>query len=112
MSEIAGRKAPTRELPSALMKMAIPIGPLVGQGRWASRRTCGELIRTSDGVTYWAKDDKARRELGYAPRDMDTGLRETLAARELGGSNAQARSVRPRRRHHRRFVRASARRPP
>ena len=38
-----------------------------------------ELIRTSDGVTYWAKDDKARRELGYAPRDMDTGLRETLA---------------------------------
>jgi nucleoside-diphosphate-sugar epimerase len=29
-------------------------------------------------VTYWAKDDKARRELGYAPRDLDTGLRQTL----------------------------------
>jgi hypothetical protein len=29
-------------------------------------------------VTYWAKDDKARRELGYAPRDLDTGLRETI----------------------------------
>ena len=30
-------------------------------------------------MTYWATDEKARRELGYAPRDMDTGLRETLA---------------------------------
>ena len=30
-------------------------------------------------MTYWAKDDKARRDLGYAPRDMDTGLRQTLA---------------------------------
>ena len=25
-------------------------------------------------------DDKARRELGYAPRDFETGLREMLAA--------------------------------
>ena len=37
-----------------------------------------ELIRSSDGVTYWATDEKARRELGYAPRDMETGLRQTL----------------------------------
>jgi hypothetical protein len=39
-----------------------------------------ELISASDGVTYWASDDKARAELGYAPRDLDTGLTETLAA--------------------------------
>jgi nucleoside-diphosphate-sugar epimerase len=31
-------------------------------------------------VTYWATDDKARRELGYAPRDLETGLKQTLAA--------------------------------
>ena len=38
-----------------------------------------ELIRTSDGVTYWPMtDQKARDELGFAPRDLDTGLRETL----------------------------------
>jgi dihydroflavonol-4-reductase len=78
VSEIAGRKAPTRELPPALMKMAIPIGPLVGKAL-GFPPNLRELIRTSDGVTFWAKDDKARRELGYAPRDMDTGLRETLA---------------------------------
>jgi nucleoside-diphosphate-sugar epimerase len=78
VAEIAGRKAPKRELPVAAMKMAIPIGPLVGKAM-GFPPNLRELIRTSDGVTYWATDDKARRELGYAPRDMDTGLRETLA---------------------------------
>jgi dihydroflavonol-4-reductase len=79
VAEISGRKAPKRELPVAAMKMAIPIGPLVGKvmGFPPNLR---ELIRTSDGVTFWATDEKARRELGYAPRDMDTGLRQTLAA--------------------------------
>jgi nucleoside-diphosphate-sugar epimerase len=33
-----------------------------------------------DGVTYWATDRKAREELGYAPRSLEEGLRETLAA--------------------------------
>ena len=77
VADISGRKAPKRELPVSLMKMAIPIGPLVGKvlGFPPNLR---ELIRTSDGVTYWATDEKARRELGYAPRDMDTGLRQTL----------------------------------
>ena len=78
VSEIAGRNAPTRTLPTAMMKMAIPIGPLVGKAM-GFPPNLRELIRTSDGVTFWAKDDKARRELGYAPRDMDTGLRQTLA---------------------------------
>src|SRR5688500_1525140 len=31
VAEIAGRKAPRRELPAAAMKLAIPIGPLVGK---------------------------------------------------------------------------------
>jgi nucleoside-diphosphate-sugar epimerase len=81
VSEIAGRKAPSREMPVAAMKLLTPVGPLVGKvmGFPPNLR---ELIRTSDGVTYWAKDDKARRELGYAPRDMDAGLRQTLAASE------------------------------
>jgi dihydroflavonol-4-reductase len=78
VAEISGRKAPKRELPVAAMKMAIPIGPLVGKAM-GFPPNLRELIRTSDGVTFWATDDKARRELGYAPRDMDTGLRQTLA---------------------------------
>ncbi len=77
VAAISGRAAPSRELPTSLMKMAIPIGPVVGR-IMGFPPNLGELIRSSDGVTYWATDEKARRQLGYAPRNMDTGLRETL----------------------------------
>jgi nucleoside-diphosphate-sugar epimerase len=76
-ADIAGRKPPKRELPSGVIKLAAPAGPVVGKimGFPPNFR---ELISASDGVTYWAKDDKARRDLGYSPRDLDTGLRQTL----------------------------------
>ena len=38
----------------------------------------GELVRASAGVTYWATDAKARRELGHAPRDLEAGLSATF----------------------------------
>jgi nucleoside-diphosphate-sugar epimerase len=76
---LSGRKAPKRELPPALMKLAIPIGPVVGK-MLGFPPNLAELIRTSDGVTYWATDEKARRDLGYAPRDLDTGLQQTVGA--------------------------------
>jgi dihydroflavonol-4-reductase len=76
---IAGRKPPKRDLPSGVIKLAAPAGPVVGKimGFPPNFR---ELISASDGVTYWAKDDKARAALGYSPRDLDTGLRQTLDA--------------------------------
>ena len=39
-----------------------------------------ELISSADGVTFWARYDKAERELGYSPRGMEEGLRQTLEA--------------------------------
>ena len=74
---LAGRKPPRVTLPPAAMKLAIPIGPLVGKAM-GFPGNLGELIRTSDGVTFWMSDQKARSELGFAPRDLDTGLRQTL----------------------------------
>jgi len=38
----------------------------------------GELVAATDGVTYWATDEKARRDLGYAPRNLATGMAETF----------------------------------
>ncbi len=75
----SGRKAPKREMPVALMKAMTPIGPLVGKlmGQPPNLR---ELISSADGVTFWASHEKASRELGYAPRGMEEGLRQTLAA--------------------------------
>lgn len=47
-----------------------------------------EALRTSAGVTYIGNNAKARRELGYAPRSLEDGLREVLsvAARREGAT--------------------------
>jgi nucleoside-diphosphate-sugar epimerase len=62
-----------------LLKAVAPAGAVIGKVM-GFPPNFKELITVSDGVTYWAKDDKARERLGYAPRDLDTGLRQTLAA--------------------------------
>lgn len=79
VAAIAGRKPPRFTMPSAVMKLSAPLGPLIGPllGFPPNLR---ELIASSDGVTYWASDAKARNELGFAPRSLDAGLRDTLAA--------------------------------
>ena len=79
VAKVSGRKAPKRALPTPLMKMMTPIGPLVGKmmGQPPNLR---ELISAADGVTFWASNEKARRELGYAPRGIEEGLRQTLEA--------------------------------
>ena len=78
---ISGRKAPKRAMPTGLMKAMVPIGPLVGKlmGQPPNLR---ELISSADGVTFWASHEKASRELGYAPRGMEEGMRQTLEADE------------------------------
>jgi dihydroflavonol-4-reductase len=77
--EISGRRTPRVTMPGVILKASAPLGPVVGPllGFPPNLR---ELIKVSDGVTYWATDDKARRELGFAPRDLETGLKQTLAA--------------------------------
>jgi nucleoside-diphosphate-sugar epimerase len=76
-AELSGRKPPRATMPPALMKMAIPVGPVVGK-LMGFPPNLGELIKTSDGVTFWMTDQKARDELGFRFRDLDTGLRQTL----------------------------------
>lgn len=76
---LSGRKAPKATLPVPLMKLSAPLGPVVGP-IMGFPPNFGEAIKSSDGVTYWAKHDKAVRELGYSPRDLETGLKQTLEA--------------------------------
>jgi dihydroflavonol-4-reductase len=75
------RKAPKRAMPVGLMKAMTPIGPLVGK-LFGQPPNLRELISSADGVTFWASHEKASRELGYAPRGMEEGLRQTLEADE------------------------------
>jgi dihydroflavonol-4-reductase len=81
VARVSGHKAPKRALPTPLMKAMIPIGPLVGKvmGQPPNLR---ELISSADNVTFWASHEKATRELGYEPRGMEEGLRQTLEGDE------------------------------
>lgn len=81
-ARVAGRRPPRLTMPTFLAKAVAPIGAVAGplMGYPPNMR---ELISSSDGVTYWATDAKARAELGYAPRDLEAGLRDTLTAEGL-----------------------------
>ena len=50
-----------------------------------------ELISSADGVTFWAKHDKAMAELDYSPRKLEQGLRDTLTAEGKPLAEAEAR---------------------
>lgn len=80
VAELSGRKAPRREIPIGVIKASVGpwrvLGPLMG-----FPPNLRELIKASNGVTYWATDDKARRELGYAPRGLEAGLRGFIGRR-------------------------------
>ena len=78
-ADIRGAKPPRFTMPAFMVKASIPIAPVVTK-MMGLPPNLREMIRASDGVTYWATDDKARKELGYSPRDLDTGLRQTLDA--------------------------------
>ncbi len=77
LAGIAGKKAPKHAVPTVLMKAMTPIGPLVGRmvGQPPNLR---ELISSADNVTFWATNEKAARELGFAPRGIEEGIRQTL----------------------------------
>jgi nucleoside-diphosphate-sugar epimerase len=76
---IGGQKPPRMKVPPIVLKAMIPFGRVVGPAMGLPPNL-REMISAADGVSYLAKDDKARRELGYQPRDLDTGLRETISA--------------------------------
>jgi len=79
VAKVAGKRPPRGNVPTGLIKVAAPLGPVIGKlmGQPPNMR---ELISSGDGVTFWAKHDKAVAELGYSPRGLETGLRQTLEA--------------------------------
>lgn len=56
-----------------------------------------EALRVLAGTTYLGVDQKARLELGFLPRSLETGLRETLAfeQNELKRDTSEYRTVTP-----------------
>jgi nucleoside-diphosphate-sugar epimerase len=76
-AKIGGEKPPRMTVPPLVLKAMIPVGRFVGPAMGLPPNF-REMISAAHNVTYLARDDKARRELGYEPRDLETGLRETI----------------------------------
>jgi nucleoside-diphosphate-sugar epimerase len=77
LARVAGKRAPFGALPPVLVKAMVPVGRYVGPllGFPPNLR---ELLSSSHGVTFWARGDKAQRELGWTHRPLDEGLRTVL----------------------------------
>lgn len=80
VADLTGHKRARLKVPSPVFQAIEPLGPLVGRVT-GTGPNLHEVIRASKGVTYWATSAKAERELGYAPRRLEQGLRDLLAAR-------------------------------
>jgi nucleoside-diphosphate-sugar epimerase len=76
---VLGRKAPKRSVPDGLIRAIAPFGPIIGPAM-GFPPNLKEAYTASAGVTYWGSHSKAMRELGYAPRSLEQGLRDTLSA--------------------------------
>ena len=66
IARITGRDLPRLRVPYALLQL----GSLVRPG-------LREVVTSTKDVTFWASDARAKRELGYASRLLEAGLRDT-----------------------------------
>jgi nucleoside-diphosphate-sugar epimerase len=83
---VTGIKAPRiHPGPSMMRAMAAMMG-VMGAVVPLPESYRAESLRVSAGVTYIGDNAKTKRELGYAPRPLESGLPETLAytMRQLG----------------------------
>ena len=76
---LAGKPAPRFEVPARLLRFAARLRPDVA-----------EVVRSADGVTFWATDAKARTELGYAPRSLREGLAGYLSSSSSSPSSSNS----------------------
>ena len=76
--QITGIPAPRLHIPPAVGKVSAAITRLVEQIAPLPSLYSSENQRSITGVSYIGDNSKARRELGYAPRSLEDGLRETL----------------------------------
>ena len=74
----AGGHAPPRiTVPMGLLRAVARLGP-VGSKLLGQPPNFAEVVSSADGVTYWASSAKASLKLGYAPRDLEAGLRDSF----------------------------------
>ena len=69
---VGGHPPPRLRVPTGLVRALARIGGLIG------RPGLREIVSAGAGVTYWASAAKAHRELGFSPRGLEEGFRDTF----------------------------------
>jgi dihydroflavonol-4-reductase len=72
-ANLGGTSLPRMRIPNAVLRAMAPFGRLIGEPN------ASEIAAASAGVTYWASSKRAKDELGFAPRDLATAIRDTFA---------------------------------
>jgi nucleoside-diphosphate-sugar epimerase len=91
---ITGVPAPRRQAPPGMLKGLAAAVSVVERFAPVPETMSAEYLRVAAGATYLGSNAKAARDLGYAPRPIEEGLRETLEyelARLRDGTPAAAR---------------------
>src|SRR4029453_838697 len=91
---LTGIPAPPPRPPAGVVRALAAVMSLVEKVVPLPETMTGEGLRSIAGVTYTGSHEKASRELGYEPRPLEGGLRETLdhEMRRLGIARQRARS--------------------
>lgn len=76
--KITGIRAPKLKASPGLLKAMSKMMGIVGSVISLPETYASETLRVVAGVTYIGSNEKARHELGFNPRPLEEGLRETL----------------------------------
>ncbi len=76
--DITGIRGPRLKVPPAMLKVTAAMMSILERIFPVPPNYRSDYLRAIAGVTYWGSNEKARRELGYDPRPLEEGLRETL----------------------------------
>ena len=76
-ARLGDRRRPRLAVPTRVLRLAVPVAPRLG-GRFGMPADLGEVLHAAAGVTYWVSSAKAEHEIGFHPRDLESGLRDWL----------------------------------
>jgi len=79
-ARVGGHKPPRLTMSTGLLRAIAPINDRLG-GLPGMPGNMHEVITGGDGVTYWARHDKATAELGFNPRSLEQGVADTWGTR-------------------------------
>ena len=76
----AGHGPPRLNIPNWVLRVGARLGPDRG-AMFGLSPNLREILKSSDGVTFWASSARAAAELGYRPRDPAAGFADAFGSR-------------------------------